>query len=281
MGTRATIVVLALVLLQGCGGSGGDAEKADTGPPPGPDGGASARRLTDAAIGYSLLMPFGWTFPGEHTPGQPVPLGGAGQGCVIGQGGVLGDVRGRKLLAFARQTAARRAAKGTKITVESIRGQNVSGALVRIVGRGQEARSAIFASAGSGVAITCRATSMAAARQGRDLALLLSSVNLRREPRLERAQIAAVRVPGVQAAAVRRDGSRVAAQLRVRGFEDVGARLRDVIVAMAPVLPQSDIAVNAATAAQPQRVALGRYLGGTKAGSVQVPGQQPRRFALR
>lgn len=279
MGRRATIVVLALALLQGCGGSGGDGEKADTAPG-GRDPGASAQRLTDQAIGYSLLVPRGWTFPGQRTPGEPVPLGGDGMGCAIGQAGLLGDTRGRKLLGFARDTARRRAAKGTKVTVEAIRGQNVSGALVRIAGRGQEARSAIFASAGSGVAVTCRAASAAAGGQARGLSLLLSSVNLRREPALERAQAAVIGVPGVQAATVRRDGSRAVAQVRLSSFDGVADRLRAAVAAMAPALPRTDIAVNAATAARPQQVALARFLGGTRAGSVQVPGQQPRRFTL-
>lgn len=283
MGSAATAVVLALGLLAGCagcGGSGDDADRADT------DGGTQTEatapgRLTDAAIGYSMLMPRGWTFPGDLMPGQPVPLGGSGQGCAVGQAGVLGDVRGKRLLAFARSTARRRAAPGTAVTVEAVNGQNVSGALVRIGGRGQEARSAIFASAGSGVAITCRAPAAQAEEQGRDLSILLSSVNLRREPALERAQAAALGVAGVRAVAVRREGSRVAAQVRVGSFAGVGVRVRDVIAAIAPLLRGTDIGVNAATAAAPQKVALGRYLGGTKAGSVQVPGDQPRRFALR
>jgi hypothetical protein len=275
------VAVVALGLLAGCGGSGGDAKKAETDGATRTDANGSPGRLTDAAIGYSVLMPRGWTYPPDLQQGQPVPLGGGGQGCAIGQAGVLGDVRGRRLLVFARRTAEKRAAKGATVSVESVEGQNVRGALVRISKSGQEARSAIFASAGAGVAITCRAAGAQAADQARGLSLLLSSVNLRSERSLERAQAVAVGVPGVQAAAVRREGSRVAVQVRVARLDGVAVRIRDVIAAVAPVVPRTDIAVNAATAAAPEKLALGRYLGGTKAGTVQVPGGQPRRFALR
>lgn len=281
MGRRATIVALALGLLAGCGGSGGDAHKADTGGGARTTPSGSPKRLTDAAIGYSVLVPGGWTFPPDLQQGQPVPFGGDGQGCAIGQAGVLGDVRGRRLLAFARATAKRRAAKDATVTIEAVEGQNVRGALALIRKGGQEARSAIFASAGGGVAITCRAAGPQVAGQARGLSLLLSSVNLRRDPVLERAQAAAVNVPCVQAAALRREGSRVAAQVRVARLGRVDVCIRDVIAAMAPKVPRTDIAVNAATAAAPAKLALGRYLGGTRAGTVQVPGGQPRRFTLR
>lgn len=272
----------SMVLVAGCGGgSGGDSKKAATTADTPAQATPRTGRLTDAATGYTVVMPPGWTYPSGLRLGEAVPLGGMGQGCAIGQAGILGDVRGPKLLAFARRTARSRAAVGATVGVEPVKGVNVSGALVRIRKGNQEARSAIFASAGSGVAVTCRASASRAAAQARGLAQLLASVNLRRDRSLERAQAAAVAVPGVQAAALRHDGARVAAQVRVVSFHGIAGRVRDVIAAMAPRLPNTDIGVNVATASAPDKVALGRYLGGTRAGSIQVPGKAPLRFTLR
>lgn len=273
MATRVIAAFVALGLVAGCGGSG-DRPKGGT-----HGAGPSAQRLRDPALGYSLLLPRGWIAP-KVPPGQAVPLGGAGESCAIGAAGLLPDVSGARLLPFARNTARRRAASGARIEVEAIRGANVPGALVRISRSGQQARSALFASAGGGVAITCRVRDASAAELDRGLSLLLSSVRLDRDRALERAQPRVVALGGVEGATLRRSGSRVAARVSLRSFRSAPESLRSVVVALARVVPRTDIGVNATDRDDPRKIAFARFLGGTGAGTIQVPPAAPRRFTL-
>ena len=183
-------------------------------------------------------------------------------------------------MAFARRTAQRRAAKGALVRARAVRGANVPGALVAVSAGGQQARSALFVTAGGGVALTCRVPTDRAARLDRDLAQLFASLRLRRDPALERAQPAAAAVDGVEGVAVRRAGTRVIAEVRTEDFDRPEQRVRALIAAMAGQLPDTDIGVNAVPLDQPRKTALGRYVGGSRAGSVQVPPGAPKRFTL-
>lgn len=272
MKVRMLAALAALVLVNGCGGSG-DAST-DKAPAPG-----TAQRLRDTTLGYSLLLPRGWSAP-RVGPGQAVPLSGGGAGCAIGTAGALPDVSGARLLAFARDTARRRAAKGAQVAVERVQGDNVPGALVRISRPGQRARSALFASAGGGVAITCRVPAAGARDLDRGLSLLISSVRLRRDRALERAQPRVVALAGVNEATLRRSGSRVGARVTLSSFRAAPVRLRSIVEALARELPRTDIAVDATRPNDPSRIAFARFLGGTGAGTIQVPPAAPRRFTL-
>ena len=277
MGTRTIAALVAVGLVVGCGGSGDDSKdrgrKADRAGP------TVANRVRDSALGYSLLLPRGWSAP-KVPPGQAVPLAGGGAGCAVGPAGLLPDVSGPRLLTFARNTARRRAAAGAKIEVEGIRGDNAPGALVRISRSGQQARSALFASAGGGVAVTCRVRDAGAAELDQGLSLLLSSVRLDRDRALERAQPRVVAIQGVQAATLRRSGSRVEARISLKGFRSAPDRLRSVVGVLARAVPRTDIGVNATNRDDPRKIAFARFLGGTGAGTIQVPPAPPRRFTL-
>ena len=269
-------VVAALAVVAGCGGGDGGEDRADTGREAPPPGGA---QVTDRALGYSLTLPRGWT-DSLVPAGAARPFGGAGRGCAIGIAGILGDTRGDRLVAFARRTARRRTATGATVRARPVSGANVPGALVAVSAGGQQARSALFVTAGGGVAITCRVPSGRAARLDRDLPGLFASLRLRRDPALERAQPRAAAVQGVEGVTVRRVGTRVVAEVRTRDFSRPEQRVRAVIAALAGELPNTDIGVNAVPLDRPRRNALGRYLGGSRAGTIQVPPGQPRRFTL-
>lgn len=265
--------VVALVAAAGCAGDD-DGQKADRRAAPAPDA-----RVSDRALGYALTLPRGWT-DSQVPPGATRPFGGGGRGCALGLAGILGDTRGDRLVAFARRTATRRAPPGTMVRARAVRAANVQGAAVAITARAQAARSALFVTAGGGVAVTCRVPAGRAAALDRDLALLFSSLRLRRDPVLERAQPRAAAVPGVQGVTVRRVGTRVVAEVRTRDFERPAQRVRSVIAALARALPGTDIGVNAVPLDRPRSSALGRFLGGSRAGTIQVPPGPPQRFTL-
>ena len=265
--------VVALVAVAGCGG-GDDGQKADRTAPPAPDA-----RISDRALGYGLTLPRGWT-DSLVPAGATRPFGGAGRGCALGLAGILGDTRGDRLVAYARRTAVRRAPRGAVVRARAVRAANVPGAVVALTARGQAARSALFVTAGGGVAMTCRVPAGRVAALDRDLALLFSSLRLRRDPALERAQPRAAAVGGVQGVTVRRVGTRVVAEVRTRDFRRSAQRVRAVIAALAAALPGTDIGVNAVPLDRPRRSALGRYLGGSRAGTIQVPPGPPQRFTL-
>ena len=267
--------VAALVAAAGCGGGDGD-DEADTGRESPPPGGG---RVADRALGYALTLPAGWT-DSAVPAGATRPFGGGGRGCAIGIAGILGDTRGDRLVAFARRTAERRAAKGAIVRARAVQGANVPGAVVAVSAGRQQARSALFVTAGGGVALTCRVPSDRAAKLDRDLAQLFSSLRLRRDSVLERAQPAAAAVDGVEGVTIRRAGTRVIAEVRTKDFSAPEQRVRAVIAAMAGELPDTDIGVNAVPLDQPRKAALGRFVGGSRAGSVQVPPADPKRFTL-
>ena len=134
--------------------------------------------------------------------------------------------------------------------------------------------------AGGGVALTCRVPSDRAAGLDRDLAQLFASLRLRRDPRWSAPSPAAAAVDGVEGVTVRRAGTRVIAEVRTRDFSRPEQRVRAVIAAMAGELPDTDIGVNAVPLDQPRKAALGRFVGGSRAGTVQVPRGRPERFTL-
>lgn len=266
---------VALGLVAGCGGSGDSSKDGETdgsGPP-------GAKRVRDPALGYSLLLPRGWSAP-KVSPGQALQLRGEGEGCAIGPVGVLPDVSGARLLTFARNTARRRAARGIRIGVEGVRGDNAPGALVRTSRPGQQVRSALFASAGGGIAITCGVRDAGAVDLDRGLSQLLSSVRLDRDRALERAQPRVVALEGVKGATLRRSGSRVEARVSVTGLRSAPGRLRSVVAVLARAVPRTDIGVNAFDPDHPRRVAFARLVGGTGAGTIQLPPSAPRRLKL-
>lgn len=275
LGRWAAIATLSLVA--GCGGGDGD-EKTDTGadtqPAPAP-----GKRVADRALGYSLALPAGWT-DSEVPAGATRPFGGAGRGCAIGVAGILGDVRGDRLVAFARRTAQRRAPKGAIVKARAVKGANVPGAVVAVAAGGQQARSAVFVTAGGGVGLTCRVPAGRAGALDRDLDQLFASLSLRRDRPLERAQPAAAAVDGVQGVTVRRAGSRVIAEARLTNFQQPERKVGAIITALARALPGSDIGVNAVPLDGSRKYALGRFLGGSRAGTIQVPPGPPKRFTL-
>lgn len=138
----------------------------------------------------------------------------------------------------------------------------------------------MFVTAGGGVAVTCRVPADRAAALDRDLEQLYASLRLRRDPALERAQPAAAAVAGVEGITVRRVGTRVIAEVRLASFRRPEDQVRAVIASLARSLPQTDIGVNAVPLDSPRKAALGRFLGGTGAGTVQVPPTAPKRFTL-
>ncbi len=271
---RVIAGAVGLALVMGCGG-GSSAEPTSSAS----GGPTSLQRLRDPVLGYSLRLPRGWSAP-RVPPGQAVPLAGGGEGCAVGPTGALPDVGGPRLVSFARSTARRRAATGARVAVQRIRGDGVTGALVRISRSGQQARSALFASAGGGVAITCRVGAAGASELDRGLSLLLSSVRLQRDRALERAQPRVVGIAGVQAATLRRSGSRVQARVTLAGFASATRRLRAVVATLARAFPQTDLAVDATDSRDARRAAFARFLGGTGAGTIQVPPAAPLRFTL-
>ena len=174
---------MALVAAAGCAGDD-DGQKADRRAAPAPDA-----RVSDRALGYALTLPRGWTDsqvpPGATRPVRRRAVAAAPSGIA----GILGDTRGDRLVAFARRTATRRAARGAMVRARAVRAANVPGAAGGAsAARAQQARSALFVTAGGGVALTCRVPAGRAAALDRDLALLFSSLRLRRDPVLERAQ---------------------------------------------------------------------------------------------
>ena len=70
------------------------------------------------------------------------------------------------------------------------------------------------------------------------------------------------------------------AEVRTRDFERPAQRVRSVIAALARALPGTDIGVNAVPLDRPRSSALGRFLGGSRAGTIQVPPGPPQRFTL-
>ena len=134
--------------------------------------------------------------------------------------------------------------------------------------------------AGGGVALTCRVPSDRAAGLDRDLRSCSPRCACGAIPRWSAPSPAAAAVDGVEGVTVRRAGTRVIAEVRTRDFSRPEQRVRAVIAALAGELPDTDIGVNAVPLDQPRKAALGRFLGGSRAGTVQVPPGQPRRFTL-
>lgn len=116
--------VAALAVVAGCGG--GEKDEADTAPAPAP-----SPRVADRALGYSLTLTRGWT-DSEVPVGATRPFSGGGRGCAMGAAGILDDVRGDRLVAFARRTAQRRAAKGALVKARAVRSANVPGGVVAL-----------------------------------------------------------------------------------------------------------------------------------------------------
>lgn len=289
---RATSSVLVLglaTLLGGCdgGGSGStpggdeEARPSETGAAGGSPSPATGV-VRDPLLGYELRLPEGWTAPARSQPGAPVPIGGAGEGCAIGTAGTLPAVQDAgDLVAYARTVAVRRAAPGVVVEVESIRGANVPGALARIGRRDAGARSALFASAGGGVAITCTARGAQLASLDRGLPALFRTVRLSRDTQLERLQPALARVSGVTGASLRRQRGTVTARLELERFGAARSALLGALGATARRLPAAKIAISATDPGEPERFALGRLSPGRRQASLQIGPSPPMRVPLR
>jgi len=193
---------------------------------------------------------------------------------VIGPAGTLPDVSTKaKLLAFARETALERSADG-RVVVDPVRGANVDGVAVRVLGAGSEGRSAIFAAAGSGVALTCLARGADAERFDLGLPELYASVKLPRDSALEALQPRIAAIPGVAGAALRRLLGRVALQLRIEDFGEA----RQVLTAalrLAGSELEGEVGVSATDAGDPSRVAAARLQSGESSGFVQIIPDDP------
>lgn len=285
---KGTIAALCVaVLVAGCdGGSGGAEEGGSTADGSGgaspSAGGATTRRVEDRLIGYELRLPEGWTAPARREPGAPVPLGGGGQGCTVGTAGTLPALRGRAdLIAYARQEAVDRAARGAVVEVEPARGANVDGALARIGRRDAGARSALFASAGGGVAITCSARGRALRALDRELTQLFRTVRLDRDLALERLQPEVASVPAVRGAALRREGGSVAARVVLENPRAVRPAMRAVLGLAAGALNDAQIAVTAVDPQQSRQLAVGQTASAADNAQVRVGSEEPTTVALR
>lgn len=282
-GTIAALC-LAAALLVGCSSGaeegapgGGGTDRAGAGA-----GGETTRTLADPLIGYELRLPAGWSAPARREPGAAVPLGGEGQGCTIGTAGTLPALRGRRaLIAYARQEAVDRAARGAVVEVEPARGANVDGALARIGRRDAGARSALFASAGGGVAITCSARGQALRALDRELAQLFRTVRLDRDPALERLQPRLASVPAVRGAALRREGGIVAVRVVLESPAAVGPAMRAVLGLAAEALSDAQIMVTAVDPQQSDQLAAGRTTSAADNAQVQVGSEEPTTVELR
>jgi hypothetical protein len=287
MGMAKALALCVAALFVGCdGGSGGAEEGAPSGG--GSDsarsgaGAETTRLVADPLIGYELALPEGWTAPAQREPGAAVPLGGGGQGCTVGTAGTLPALRDRAdLIAYARQEAVDRAARGAVVEVEPTRGANVDGALARIGRRNAGARSALFASAGGGVAITCSARGQALRALDRGLAQLFPTVRLDRDPALERLQPQVASVPAVRGAALRREGGTVAARVVLENPAVVRPAMRAVLGLAAGALTDAQIMVTAVDPQQSTQIAVGRTASAADDALVQVGSEEPTTVALR
>lgn len=267
------------MFVAGCGGDDPESPERSERPPDG-GGPQTTNVVRDPALGYELRLPEGWEAPTQTQPGQPVAVGGEGRGCVIGTAGTLPDVSSpAELRAFARDVAVERSPNAS-VVVEPVQGANVAGVAVRISGAGREERSAIFASAGSGVALTCAGRSSDAERLDRGLAQLYESVRLRRDAELEALQPRLASLEGVGGAALRRQQGRVAARLEL---EDFGVA-REVLTSALRVASgelDAPVGISAADPADAGRVAVAQAEPGARSGTVQVAPDPPASVQLR
>lgn len=285
MGFRLPVALCVAALVTGCNDGAGGAEE---GPAGGSAGGAGAsapaatRTLEDPLLGYALRLPPGWSAPAGSEPGAAVPLGGRGEGCTVGTAGTLPAVRrAADLIAYARREAVRRAARGAVVEVEPVRGANVDGALARIGRRDAGARSALFASAGGGVAITCSARGEGLQRLDRELPVLFRTVRLDRDPALERLQPEVASLPAVRGAALRREAATVAVRVILDEPDAVRPAMRGVLGLAAEALRGAQITVTAVDPQQSRQLAVGRTASGADDAQVQVGSGPPGTVALR
>lgn len=278
----AVALVPAAAALAGCGGDD-ESDKAGGGGPAGAPAPrpAESRVLGDPLLGYELRLPEGWTAPAQQRPGAAVPLGGEGRGCSVGTAGTLPDVSSsRRLVDYAREVATDRAAEGAVVQVGAVRGANVDGAVARIEQPDAGARSALFASAGGGVAITCTAPRDRLEALDRALPVLYAGVRLTRDRRLEALQREVVAVAGVDAAALRAERGTVTARLELDRFERARAALVQTLRLMAAKPGDGQVAISATDPGRPELVSLGRAVAGAQRGTVQVPPGEPERVRL-
>jgi hypothetical protein len=283
-GTFAALCVATLVA--GCdGGSGGAEEGGGTGESAARGGAGeptATRALNDSLIGYSLRLPDGWSAPASSRAGAAVPLGGAGEGCTVGTAGTLPAIARRAdLIAYARREAVRRAARGAIVEVDPVRGANVGGALARIGRRDAGARSALFASAGGGVAITCSARGEALRRLDSELPELFRTVRLDRDPALERLQPEVASAPAISGAALRREGAAVAVRVTLDEPAAVRPAVRAVLGLAAGAVRDAQITVTAVDPQQSRQLAVGRTASGADEAQVQVGSELPITVMLR
>lgn len=268
MNAARSLPLLVLLVLAGCGGGDGPGPNR---PEPDEQRGAVVR---DSVLGYELRVPEGWKVPDDRRPGAEVPVGGEGAGCVIGSAGALPDVSTReKLLAFARETALKRAAGG-RVVVQAVRGANVDGAEVRVLRAESEARSAIFASAGGAVALTCATRIDDAKRFERGLPELYASVKLPRDSALDALQPRIAALPDVTGVMLRRLPRGVAVQMRLGSFRSA-QRVATMALRLAGAELDGAVGVSAADPDSPNRLVAARVKSGADEGFVQVIPDRP------
>ena len=214
------------------------------------------RSHSDRELGYSLRYPTGW----RPETSEPLLLKGPGGGsCVVAAAGALPDWTSSELrVAYVLRGAQSLGSSAglAPATAGVVRGANAEGAgavaTLRSNGGRRRARTAVLASAGTGVALSCVSSERLFRKVDREVFRpIIASTRVRREPELEPVQAQVAAMDGVEAASLAIRSGAVEVTLELRRTERARFVSRAVMQELMRSLPGRDLTLKASRGGRP------------------------------